>query len=92
MTEYWFKPKTHGYGATPMNWKGWAATALFALAVDGFATTALSALGPLDSASDYAIVFGGVAAITVPFVWLCRIKTNGPWRWQWGHHDGGVDR
>jgi len=26
MSEYWFKPKSHGYGASPANWKGWAAT------------------------------------------------------------------
>jgi hypothetical protein len=26
MSDYWFKPKTRGYGATPANWKGWAAT------------------------------------------------------------------
>ncbi|HEU4381635.1 MAG TPA: hypothetical protein VFR73_23945, partial [Hyphomicrobiaceae bacterium] len=26
MSDYWFKPKSHGYGATPANWKGWAAT------------------------------------------------------------------
>src|SRR5512136_2158304 len=25
MTEYWFKPKRNGYGATPTSWKGWAA-------------------------------------------------------------------
>ena len=25
MTEYWFKPKRYGYGATPTSWKGWAA-------------------------------------------------------------------
>ena len=21
---YWFRPKTYGYGATPMTWEGWA--------------------------------------------------------------------
>ena len=27
----WFKPKSHGYGASPANWKGWAATFAFLL-------------------------------------------------------------
>ena len=25
MSDYWFKPHAYGYGATPTNWKGWAA-------------------------------------------------------------------
>ena len=29
MSQYWFKPKTYGYGATPANWKGWAAVAVY---------------------------------------------------------------
>lgn len=31
MTDHWFKPKSRGYGATPADWKGWAATAVFAI-------------------------------------------------------------
>jgi hypothetical protein len=26
MTEYWFRPKQYGYGATPTTWQGWALT------------------------------------------------------------------
>ena len=29
MTQYWFKPKSHGYGATPANWKGCVASLAF---------------------------------------------------------------
>ncbi len=29
----WFKPKTYGYGATPSNWRGWAATGVFVIVV-----------------------------------------------------------
>ena len=25
MTEYWFRPKRDGYGATPVTWQGWGA-------------------------------------------------------------------
>ena len=31
MTDPWFRPKSHGYGATPADWRGWAATAVFAI-------------------------------------------------------------
>ena len=24
--DHWFAPKSHGYGATQANWKGWAAS------------------------------------------------------------------
>ena len=44
--DYWFKPRSYGYGA--------------------------------------ALWFGGIAVITVPFIWLCRVKTDGEWRWSWG--------
>ena len=26
MTDYWFRPKRYGYGATPVTWQGWAVT------------------------------------------------------------------
>ena len=29
----WFKPKTYGYGATPVTWQGWAIVAGFVAAV-----------------------------------------------------------
>jgi hypothetical protein len=35
----WFRPKTFGYGATPITWQGWLATLLFVLVI--LATTAL---------------------------------------------------
>jgi len=33
MTEYWFRPKTYGYGATPVNWKGWASSLVAVVAL-----------------------------------------------------------
>ena len=30
---YWFKPKRFGYGATPTNWKGWAVSFAYLLAI-----------------------------------------------------------
>ena len=31
--DHWFTPKTHGYGAYPTSWKGWALIGAF-LAID----------------------------------------------------------
>ncbi|MBU1270467.1 MAG: hypothetical protein KKA06_07410 [Nanoarchaeota archaeon] len=27
--DYWFKPKSFGYGAQPVTWDGWLSTAVF---------------------------------------------------------------
>jgi len=49
MSQYWFKPKTYGYGATPSGWKGWAAVAIYAVrfAQPRFTLVHAGALGSL---------------------------------------------
>jgi hypothetical protein len=87
MTQYWFTPKSHGYGATPANWKGWVATFAFLGLV--FATPFLLAASqqkPGSAANGWAI---SVWLLIVPvlvagFVWLARAKTDGKWGWRWG--------
>ncbi len=75
-TGAWFRPKRYGWGASPANWKGWLATAVFmALAV---AITQVAAL-PFNIAA--------LAALTVVFIWIVWKKTDGSWRWRWGPDD-----
>jgi hypothetical protein len=87
MTPYWFKPKTYGYGATPANWKGWAATGAF---VAGVLVASLLLLGlepkPGTGLSSWQIAACAllVAALIIGFVWLARAKTDGQWGWRWG--------
>lgn len=83
MNDYWFKPKTFGYGATPINWKGWAATLGFVLAMVGLS---LSVFGvtkrttvPL---SDWAIWLAGVITLTGAFIAISKRKTDGEWKWR----------
>ena len=87
MTSYWFKPKTYGYGATPSNWKGWAATGVFAIAVMALSLVLLG-LEPKPgtglSSWNIGIWALMVAGLTVGFVWLSRVKTDGQWAWRWG--------
>jgi hypothetical protein len=84
---YWFRPKSYGYGATPANWKGWAATAAFVAILVGFSLLLLaseknSPTGP-DSWNFVAWVALASAA-TWAFVRLARAKTDGQWAWRWG--------
>jgi hypothetical protein len=86
MTEYWFKPKRFGYGATPIHWKGWASSfvAMFAvLAVMRFMI--LPVPGGVHHARS-EVLFGWIVlvALIVGFSWFARIKTEGEWRWRWG--------
>ena len=87
MTDAWFKPKAHGYGATPANWKGWAATLAFVAVI---LLESLLLLGwQLDRASgpagwQIAAWLLLVATATVAFIALCRAKTDGQWTWRWG--------
>lgn len=86
-TDHWFKPKSHGYGATPSNRKGWAATAAFVLVV---LATSLVIFGWQPDRgtppSIWQIVawLVGVAVLSGGFVWLARAKTDGQWGWRWG--------
>ena len=81
MSEYWFKPKRYGYGATPVTWQGWAVTIGAVLAVVavslGLRLTAKSlwALAAL-------VLFDAVAVTALVIV--SYRKTDGGWRWRWG--------
>jgi hypothetical protein len=87
MSEYWFKPHDYGYGATPANWKGWAAIAGYVAVVLALVLplTALPAdlpSGPAAWQVVTAMLMG--ALLTYGFVLLCRARTDGEWRRRWG--------
>ena len=86
MTEYWFKPKRYGFGATPSNWKGWALTL-------GFAAIII-ALGPIlippvhAHEQPHPLAFMGASfVLLVLFCFITWRKTEGGWRWRWGDDD-----
>ena len=87
MSQYWFKPKTYGYGATPSGWKGWAAVAGYVALVAAFTLSLLT--WPADMPTSPKIwqiltwtIF--VALLTLGFIRLTRTKTDGQWAWRWG--------
>jgi len=87
---YWFRPKAYGYGAEPLNWKGWAATLIYVAVVLSFTVPLmiLPALSAAERASgDVAIWLALMVVATLAFVWLCWVKTDGEWRWRWGRRE-----
>jgi hypothetical protein len=86
MTEYWFKPKRFGYGATPSNWKGWASSLAVMIAVLAVMIFMILPIPRGVRHSDPEVIFGFVllAALIVGFSWFARAKTEGDWRWRWG--------
>jgi len=81
MNEFWFAPKTYGYGATPVTWEGWVCVAIYVAVV--------AAVGSWFSArekvfSTWAVFFATIAIATAVLVIVSVAKTNGSWHWRWG--------
>ena len=87
MSDYWFKPKTHGYGVAPTNWKGWAlilgvVLASFTLAAVLLLPASLSKVAP---SPGRLILFAALELLLMGgFLHISRKKTDGAWRWRWG--------
>jgi hypothetical protein len=80
-TDYWFKPRRYGHGATPSTWQGWAATAAFPLVCALAALVLIGALPDWWGVIAFAIF---MTAATLAFIAFVRKKTDGEWRWRWG--------
>jgi RsiW-degrading membrane proteinase PrsW (M82 family) len=87
MAQYWFKPRTYGYGATPANWRGWVAVAAYVAVVLALvlAVTAWPEDLPRGPAAWQVVTaMAMIGALTWGFVRLCRARTDGEWAWRWG--------
>ncbi len=69
---YWFRPKRYGYGASPVNWKGWSVTAVYVVLL--LAVT-------LATAGHLLLRFGAFAVLMALLIWIVWKKTDGTWRW-----------
>jgi hypothetical protein len=72
---YWFRPKRFGLGAVPATWQGWLVT----LAFVGVAAL----IGNLAAHRDHLWTLL-LLPLTIGFLWLVAIKTDGDWRFRWG--------
>ena len=84
--EYWFEPKSYGYGLTPISWEGWAATGVFVIILLSFAylnnffqTNSMKPTGPL-------LFVIEVFILSVLFMNVMRSRTKGKIKWYWGNH------
>jgi hypothetical protein len=86
---YWFAPMTHGYGAYPTNWKGWAAIGAFIVIELGLALALIAFVLASRSGEPFntgliVVWLATAAAVIAGLYRLTRAKTNGEWRWRWG--------
>jgi uncharacterized membrane protein YhaH (DUF805 family) len=80
--EPWFAPKRYGFGAGwPINRKGWLALLAFFV----FAAIGSAALAAADVPHGWRTTF--FLILSVAFVWFCKTKTAGDWRWRWGEDE-----
>lgn len=85
MSDFWFKPKTTGYGASPIDWRGWAWIAAFGAfdLVSMYFMVLRPALDMTGPSAMLLIVWLILMAIaTAVFLYICKIKTDGEWRWR----------
>jgi uncharacterized membrane protein AbrB (regulator of aidB expression) len=79
--EFWFRPKTFGYGATPTTWEGWAVVAGYGLVILG---CVVAMYLRKDSLATIVSSIAMMAVATVMMVVVSVQKTDGAWRWSWG--------
>lgn len=81
----WFRPKRYGYGAEPANWKGWLATAVYLAVMIAIVWTLIREQVFSASGSEQSVLlWTALVVITLVFIGLCWMKTDGKWRWRWG--------
>jgi hypothetical protein len=79
-TEYWFKPRRYGHGASPSTWQGWAAIIAFVIIFPLVALALMWAMPNVWGILGFVIV---MTAVTLGFIAFVRKKTDGEWRWRW---------
>jgi small-conductance mechanosensitive channel len=84
--QFWFKPKTFGYGATPATWEGWTVMAIYGAIILACAVVMLVRKETFSAhlSSTAAIVVITVVVSTVVTVLVSVQKTDGAWGWNAG--------
>jgi hypothetical protein len=79
--EFWFKPKTFGYGATPTTWEGWAVVAVYGVVI---LACVVAMLVRKESFSTFASSMAVIAVATIALIAVSLQKTDGAWGWNAG--------
>ena len=81
---YWFRPKSFGYGATPVTWEGWLLT-LGSMVVTGAAilVAILAEVHTWPNRHISQVICLIVVAVTqFATIIVSRLKTSEDWRWR----------
>ena len=81
---YWFRPKSFGYGATPVTWEGWLLT-LGSMVVTGAAIliAILAEVHTWPNRRISQVICLIVVAVTqFATIIVSRLKTSEDWRWR----------
>ncbi|MGF1626843.1 MAG: hypothetical protein ACFCVH_18340 [Alphaproteobacteria bacterium] len=80
---HWFLPHTHGYGATPCTWQGWACVAATVAVIIALGYLCFGAEGGPTAWGIVLFIAGSWVAV-IALILVARAKTKGAWRWRWG--------
>jgi hypothetical protein len=86
MTQYWFRPKQYGYGATPITWEGWVLVLGFA-ALMAVSVVVMNRFAGVANPAGWLIWAVVVAGGVLWLVQFSRRRTDGEWRWRWGREN-----
>jgi uncharacterized membrane protein len=79
--EFWFKPKTFGYGAVPTTWEGWTVVAIYTLVIFG---CVIAMTVRKESFATFVSSMAMIAVATVVLIIVGVQKTEGAWGWNAG--------
>jgi hypothetical protein len=79
--EFWFKPKTFGYGATPVSWEGWTVMAVYCAVIIG---CIVAMYLRKESFSTYLSSMAAIMVATIVMIVVSVQKTDGAWGWNAG--------
>jgi hypothetical protein len=79
--QFWFKPKTFGYGAVPTTWEGWAVVAVYVAVVTA---CVIAMIVRKDSFATHVSSIATIIVATVVMIAVGVQKTDGAWGWNAG--------
>ena len=81
---YWFRPKSFGYGATPVTWEGWLLTlGSMAVTMGSILVATITEVNKWPYRRVYQVVCLIVVATTMlATIIVSRRKTSEDWRWR----------
>jgi len=88
--KYWFTPKTHGYGITPISWEGWLCTIGLAIVIMGIAYLN-NYFDQSEKPKGFQFI-GEVIIISLLFLHFSKPRTNGKIAFRWGKSQNKVKK